>query len=96
MCSEVFNFTVGQVSDSEDEEESNSGDEETTQTSTEVVTSQVITNESLYASLKGKIILTVETNGEAYYINPQCRHNVKPELTIAVTCRYPAYWLAVD
>jgi hypothetical protein len=30
-----------------------------------------ITNQNLYNNLKGKIILTVETNGEAYYINPQ-------------------------
>ncbi len=30
-----------------------------------------ITNQNLYNNLKGKIILTVETNGEAYYVNPQ-------------------------
>lgn len=29
-----------------------------------------ITNNDLYSSLKGKIILKVETNGEAYYISP--------------------------
>lgn len=30
-----------------------------------------IKNEALYAKLKGKIILTVESKGEAYYVNPQ-------------------------
>jgi hypothetical protein len=32
--------------------------------------SQEINNTKLYSSLKGKIILKVEANGEAYYINP--------------------------
>ncbi|MDO8260895.1 MAG: CARDB domain-containing protein, partial [Candidatus Magasanikbacteria bacterium] len=47
---------------------------QTTQTNTGTssisTTPIVITNTSLYTSLKGKIILTVEANGEAYYINP--------------------------
>ncbi|MFH1522574.1 MAG: CARDB domain-containing protein [Patescibacteria group bacterium] len=30
-----------------------------------------VTNQNLYNSLKGKIILKVEENGEAYYINPK-------------------------
>lgn len=30
-----------------------------------------VKNTTLYGNLKGKIILTVEANGEAYYINPQ-------------------------
>lgn len=30
-----------------------------------------VTNTNLYGNLKGKIILTVEANGEAYYVNPQ-------------------------
>jgi len=32
-----------------------------------------ITNNSLYNSLKGKIILKVEANGEAYYVNPKSK-----------------------
>ncbi|RLC37766.1 hypothetical protein DRH27_03560 [Candidatus Falkowbacteria bacterium] len=47
-------------------------DEETTQTTPESVSSsqKTIVNTNLYNSLKGKIVLTVEANGEAYYINP--------------------------
>ena len=41
-----------------------------TNTSTISTAPITITNNSLYTSLKGKIILTVEANGEAYYINP--------------------------
>lgn len=52
-----------------------------------VSNTEVITNMQMYERLKGKIVLTVEANGEAYYINPrtESRHYLgRPEDAFAV------------
>ena len=84
--SDVQNFKIGTIEEIEDEIEENTEEEMEDESSTaeamegrneednitepeeETVT---IKNQEMYNSLKGKIILKVESNGEAYYINPQ-------------------------
>lgn len=44
---------------------------ENTTSALEAINNISIKNTSMYAKLKGKIVLKVESNGEAYYINPK-------------------------
>ncbi len=66
FVSNVANFTI--VESVEISEESTSTSESSSEVK-EAVTYGV-EDSGLYGRLKGKIVLTVETNGEAYYLNP--------------------------
>lgn len=57
---------VQDIDDNNDQENNNSNSVQAGETA--------ITNQSMYSSLKGKIILKVEANGEAYYINPSSQN----------------------
>ncbi|PLX27316.1 hypothetical protein C0583_03290 [Candidatus Parcubacteria bacterium] len=48
----------------------NTNDEQVSESQNETLQEINISNDSLYNNLKGKIILRVENNGEAYYIDP--------------------------
>jgi len=79
FVSEAENFTISSdveiVDEQEDESDEEVGEEdsvENEEVSDDVSTENVlvISNQSMYDSLKGKIMLKVESNGEAYYIHP--------------------------
>jgi len=76
--STISKFTIGTSVDSSQETSEVSQEEPVAETSQEVTTTtfenleaEAILNKNLYQSLKGKIILKVEAQGEAYYINPE-------------------------
>lgn len=77
LDSEIKSFNLGeeaaQEPDSQMTTSSNSttGQSSSNLSSTDNVNERVVKNKTLYNTLRGKIILTVEQNGEAYYVNPK-------------------------
>jgi len=78
--SETKTFTIANTTTTtntntnESEKQNSNTENQTTSSSNENSISSApitVTNTNLYGNLKGKIILTVEAKGEAYYINPQ-------------------------
>ncbi len=69
--SALYYFSIGE-STSAAEEEPKTGTSATSGSTAPApaASSQTISNSALYSGLKGKIILKVEANGEAYYIHP--------------------------
>ena len=74
--SEVANFII-ESAESDDQGDDGNGDNDDQDNnpaqpdiSGETAAKIAIANKNLYNSLKGKIVLKVESNGEAYYINP--------------------------
>ena len=77
---EIANFTIDSSSDEPSQTDDTGAQTEPDDTSTpsdslaeSAANNIAITNNSLYNSLKGKIILKVEANGEAYYVNPKSK-----------------------
>ena len=78
--SEAAQFNIGQSSSGADSQEADSQEIDTGEKESSPVQLSIpatsedkeidINNTSLYSLLKGKIILKVEANGEAYYVNP--------------------------
>jgi len=80
----VANFIIGSAESNDQEDDENgqendeNGDDDEGQAdnsaqpdiSDEISEKITIINKNLYNSLKGKIVLKVESNGEAYYVNP--------------------------
>ena len=72
VSSQIFYFAIigDEGTEEGDTEEEDTEESESNQPADSQSNTHQVGNQNMYKSLKGKILLTVEQNGEAYYVNP--------------------------